>query len=230
MNPKFLLSCILLTSMLVGCNLTSSTMVPTTISTTAPTLEFVDSTPFQPISPTQSIILIPALPASIQQAVLDRASEVIALIKAKDLITLSNYVHPMDGLRFSPYAFVNATDQVFPADEVASLLADSTVYSWGTFSGSGAPIDITFTDYYSKFIYDVDFANAPQLALNHRLGMSTSLDNSHEFYPGAMIVEYYFPGFDPQFEGLDWRSLRLVFLEENNTWYLVCLIHDQWTT
>ena len=205
-------------------------MVPTTISNIAPTLEFVESTPIQTISVTQTIILIPALPASIQQAVLDRATEVIALIKAKDLITLSTYIHPMDGLRFSPYAFVNATDQVFSAEEVASLFADSAVYSWGTFSGSGTPIDINFADYYSKFIYDVDFANTHRLALNHRLGVSTSLDNSHEFYPGAMIVEYHFPGVDPQFEGLDWRSLRLVFLEENNTWYLVCLIHDQWTT
>jgi len=26
-----------------------------------------------------------------------------------------------------------------------------------------------------------------------------------------MVVEYHFPGIDPQYGGLDWRSLRLVF-------------------
>jgi hypothetical protein len=45
-----------------------------------------------------------------------------------------------------------------------------------------------------------------------------------------MIVEYYFPGFDLQLQGMDWRSLRLVFTLYDNTWYLVGIIHDQWTT
>jgi len=76
----------------------------------------------------------------------------------------------------------------------------------------------------------VDFANAPQIAINHRLGVSTTMDNAEKFYPEAMIVEYYFPGFDAQLEGMDWRSLRLVFQQDNSTWYLVGIIHDQWTT
>ncbi len=88
---------------------------------------------------------------------------------------------------------------------------------------------MSFLDYYSKFIYDEDFANAPQVAMNHRLSTGNSIDNSTEFYPGSMIVEYYFPGFDPQYGGMDWRSLRLVFSEYNSTWYLVGIIHDEWT-
>jgi hypothetical protein len=59
--------------------------------------------------------------------------------------------------------------------------------------------------------------------------VGNSIDNSQEYYPGARIVEYYFPGFDPQYAGMDWRSIRLVFMEENNIWYLVGIIHDQWT-
>jgi hypothetical protein len=45
-----------------------------------------------------------------------------------------------------------------------------------------------------------------------------------------MVVEYYFPGFDPQYEGMDWRSLRLIFLQDNDVWYLAGIVHDQWTT
>jgi hypothetical protein len=145
------------------------------------------------------------------------------------MVSLSNYVHPVNGVRFSPYAFVKDTDQVFPADKVSSLMADSKVYTWGTYDGSGEPIKLTFLDYYAKFVYDVDFTNAPQMALNHRLGVGNSIDNSSEFYPDAMIVEYYFPGFDLQYAGMDWRSLRLVFTEYNNIWYLAGIIHDQWT-
>ena len=42
-------------------------------------------------------------------------------------------------------------------------------------------------------------------------------------------MEYHFPGIDPKFEGMDWRSLRLVFEQKNCTWYLVGIIHAQWT-
>jgi hypothetical protein len=162
--------------------------------------------------------------------VLTRADEVMRALKDQDFISLSSYVHPVNGVRFSPYAFVRVTDLVFSAAGVASMLADSRVYTWGNYSGSGEAIDQSIPDYYAQFIYDVDFANAPQLALNLRLGVSTSIDNRIEFYPDAMMVEYHFPGFDPQYEGMDWRSLRLVFTEYNSIWYLAGIIHDQWTS
>jgi hypothetical protein len=28
---------------------------------------------------------------------------------------------------------------------------------------------------------------------------------------------------------MDWRSLRLVFMQDGGTWYLAGIIHDQWT-
>ena len=31
------------------------------------------------------------------------------------------------------------------------------------------------------------------------------------------------------FDGMDWKSLRLVFQEKDNIWYLVGIIHDGWT-
>ena len=40
---------------------------------------------------------------------------------------------------------------------------------------------------------------------------STLIDNSHDFYPNSIIVEYYLPGTDPSSGGMDWQSLRLVF-------------------
>ena len=230
MVNKFVFIVILLAGILTGCNLTSSIAAPTVISTIAPTLGFVEPTPLQPISPAQLIIIMTATPHTAQQAVLDRAADVIHLIKNQDMTTLAGYVHPQLGLRFSPYAFVRDTDNEIPPDGIAGLLTDPTVHPWGAYSGSGEPIDLTFVDYYSQFVYDLDFANAPEISLNHRLGVSTSMDNIFAFYRSSMFVEYYFPGFDPQFEGMDWRSLRLVFMQDNDTWYLVGIIHDQWTT
>jgi hypothetical protein len=225
---------LLLVFLLSSCNTASPATVDAVIPTSTPTIEFVQPTSTMSALPSPQPTTLPNSPSaksqSTQQLVLDRAFEVIAALKDQDWAALSGYVHPQMGLRFSPYAFVRDTDQVFPVDIIPNLLADKRLYTWGSFDGSGAPIDLSFAGYYSQFVYDVDFANPTQMALNDRLGVSNSLDNSAEFYPGAMIVEFHFPGFDPQYQGMDWRSLRLVFMEDNNTWYLVGIIHDQWTT
>lgn len=230
MSFKSFLISIFVLSLLSGCNLTASTSITTPLPTVAPTLEFSEPTQVQSSFPTQPGIVVTSTPLSSQQQILDLATAVINLLKAKDMAALSKYVHPLLGLRFSPYAYIKDSDQVFTADQVAGLMSDTMIYTWGNYDGTGEPIEMPFADYYPRFVYDEDFANAPQIALNHRLGVSSSLDNNQEFYPNAMIVEFYFPGFDPQYEGLDWRSLRLVFMNDNLNWYLAGIVHDQWTS
>ncbi|NJD60793.1 MAG: hypothetical protein C3F13_16965 [Anaerolineales bacterium] len=234
MRVKLFLSLLSFVFLMAGCKNASPSIAPTNVPANTPTLEFSLPIPATLVNPTASktpsVEKLTLTPVSDQQNVLDLAFEVINVIKADDSVALSQYVHPQMGLRFSPYSYVKDSDQVFTTQQVAGLLDDSTVYLWGNYDGSGEPINLTFADYYAKFIYDVDFADAPQLSLNHRLSTGNSIDNSQEYYPGSMIVEFYFPGFDPQYGGMDWRSLRLVFMQDDGTWYLAGLIHDQWTT
>jgi hypothetical protein len=232
MVNKTILILVLLAFSLVGCGITSRSVGPTETPSKIPTLEFSQPSTIPTLVPTlnQTPSIPPtAQPPSTLQIILDRAFLVISALKNKDMTTLSQYVHPQMGLRFSSYATVKDTDQVFSPAKVAGFMDDPTVYIWGNFDGSGQPISLTFADYYAKFVYDEDFANPPQLALNHRLGTGNSIDNSLEFYPGSLVVEFYFPGFDPQYSGMDWRSLRLVFMQQGNDWYLAGIIHDQWT-
>jgi hypothetical protein len=162
-----------------------------------------------------------------------RASEAIMALKDGDMDALSSLVHPDSGVRFSPYATVqdrDGGDLVFSAGEVPSLLTDSTVYNWGTYDGSGMPIELTFRQYYEEFVYDVDFVRPDVVGFNERVGQGNSIDNIASAYPDAVMVEYHFEGFDPEYAGMDWRSLRLVFEEKGGGWYLVGVVHDQWTT
>ncbi len=160
----------------------------------------------------------------------DAAAQAIKALKDYDLEALSKMVHPEKGVRFTPYAYVEADqDIVFTAPQIKEAGSDDKKYIWGSYDGSGEPIELTFEEYYKKFVYDADFANAKEIAYNETLGKGNSLDNSKEFYKDAFIVEYHFPGIDPQYQGLDWRSLRLVFEELEGSWYLVGIIHDQWT-
>ncbi len=162
-----------------------------------------------------------------------RAAEAVMALKDGDLDTLSTLVHPILGVRFSPYATVYpgpTGDPVFSADEIRGLMGDPSVYTWGAYDGSGLPIDATFAQYYEEFVYDVDFVRPDVVGFNQRVGQGSSIDNIPTVYPDGEVVEYHFEGFDPQYAGIDWRSLRLVFEEHNGAWYLVGIVHDEWTT
>ncbi|HEY0827812.1 MAG TPA: hypothetical protein VGE40_06940 [Bacilli bacterium] len=162
--------------------------------------------------------------------VADLAQEVILLIKDKNVEDLSIFVHPDKGVRFSPYGHVDVkTDRVYTAKELSKALSDAATYNWGSFDGSGEPIDLTFEQYYDKFIYDKDFAKPTEIAYDTVIGKGNTLINYDEVYPNTKMVEYHFPQFDKQYDGMDWESLRLIFEEKDGAWYLVAVIHDQWT-
>jgi hypothetical protein len=161
--------------------------------------------------------------------VLPLAERAIRALEAKDMVALAELVHPAAGLRFSPYSFVRPEDQVFSPDQLSSLITDTTTHNWGNYDGSGEPIELSFADYFDRFVYSKDFASAPQVSLDQRLGMGNTIDNSRDFYPEAVVVEYHIPGENPDYGGMDWQSLRLVFQQQDGAWYLAGIIHDEWT-
>jgi outer membrane murein-binding lipoprotein Lpp len=163
-------------------------------------------------------------------SILDTALDVIGLIKDQDMTALATHVHPDKGVRFSPYAYVNVqNDLVFTAQQVTTLLQNNQVYNWGEYDGSGDPIQLNFSDYYDRFIYDQDFAN-PHMIGNHVvIGTGNTINNIDQVYSAGTFIEFHFSGFDPQYAGMDWRSLNLVFEEVSGTWYLVGIVHNEWT-
>ena len=161
---------------------------------------------------------------SVSDPVAARAAEAIMALKDGDMEELSSLIHPSKGVRFSPYATVQTGaggDLVFSANQVRGLTTDPTVYHWGAYDGSGKPIDLTFPQYYDEFVYGVEFARPDVVGFDEAVGQGNSIDNIASAYPNGAMVEYHFEGFDPQYAGMDWRSLRLVFEEQDGSWYLV---------
>jgi hypothetical protein len=163
---------------------------------------------------------------------------ILEALARRDIQTLSGFVHPAKGVRFSPYGYVNVeSDLRFLPEALRELESDTTRKTWGAEDGSGEPIRLSFRDYYGRFVWNHDFREAPQVSVDERLGQGNSLHNIPEVYPGSHFVEYHFPGFDPQYEGMDWASLRFVFEEDEGQpalsgvegWFLIGIVHDQWT-
>lgn len=163
-------------------------------------------------------------------SLLSTVVEVVNLLKNEDMTNLSTHIHPSKGVRFSPYGYIDLqTSQLFNVSQVSALMTDTQIYTWGNYDGIGDPIELTFNDYYDKFIYDEDFANPHMIGNNHTIGTGNTINNIEEVFTNGVFVEFHFTGFDAQYEGMDWKSLRLVFEEDNGTWYLVGIVHDQWT-
>jgi hypothetical protein len=166
---------------------------------------------------------------TIDEAVAVRAGQMMWALKQKDTETLARLVHPDKGVRFSPYAFVRSEDIIAHAGQVPELMRDKSVRHWGEFDGTGDPINLTFDAYFQRFIYDVDFVRPHQIGFNRVVGRGNTINNLTAFYPDAVFIEYHLEGMDPKFDGLDWRSLRLVLEKYKGAWYLVGIVHDEWT-
>lgn len=172
-----------------------------------------------------------AQPVTARPSLEVRAREVIGALQSRDGARLASLVHPVKGVRFTPYPFVRLDhDLVLSREQVARAFMDTTRRTWGTADGSGAPITRRFGDYYRQFVYDVDFAAAPVVRSNQPPAKpGNSPGNIAQAYPGAQWVEFHFPMIDPQFEGMDWRSLWLVFERDGDDWMLTGIVHGSWT-
>lgn len=166
------------------------------------------------------------VPLTAEQA----ANKTMKALKHHDIKTLSTLVHPEKGVQFTPYTYIRLDkDMAFPGEELPFLASDENTYIWGEHDGSGEPIELTPSEYFRKFVYDHDYYNAEKIRWNEVMDHGSSIDNAREIYPNGQIVEYYFSGFEEKYDGLDWVSLRLVFEEYERSWYLVGVIHDQWS-
>lgn len=158
------------------------------------------------------------------------ANELMNAIKNKDEDTIAEYVHPMKGVRFTPYTTVSTEkDLIFNKENIKSFFKDESLYVWGNYDGIGDEIKLTPSQYYEKFIYSEDFLSAPEIGYNEVLSSGNMVENQFEVYTNAIVVEYYIPEINPEYGGIDWQSLRLVFEEYEGNWKLVGIIHNQWT-
>ncbi|QOR67053.1 hypothetical protein IM538_02450 [Cytobacillus suaedae] len=162
-------------------------------------------------------------------SVSETAQTILQLLKNKDMKELSTYVHPEHGLLFSPYVYVYPEDAIkLNVSEVESFFENQEKYEWGLHDGSGEPIGLTPSEYYEKFIYTHDYLTVDPI-IGEVQQRGNAINNIMEVFPKATVVEFHVEGTGEN-SGMDWGSLNLVFQEDDNgVFYLVAIVHDQWT-
>lgn len=176
--------------------------------------------------------------AQAKPALDSKAKETLSALKTKNFEKLASIIHPQKGIRFEPYSAENFDGASFSALEFKQILHSREKILWGTYDGSGEPIEATFNEYYQKFIYSHDFAALQPVDsvsmeywkknLKNSLSVYVPGNNWEKNYPDARVFYYSWP--DPEYgdgQG-SWGALALVFEMKNNEWYLSAIGHDQW--
>jgi len=155
--------------------------------------------------------------------------QVLIALQANNYDQLVDLIHPDKCLRLSPYSNLDDSNLVFCPEELGYLVSSEDNYTWGRYDGTGNPIVLDFPSYHQEFIYDADYLRPEMVGFNIEISSGNAINNIIDIYPNGVMIEYYFSGFDPQYGGMDWRNLRLVFIQDNQTWFLAAIIHGEWT-
>ena len=159
-------------------------------------------------------------------------NNILLTLKNKNYSAFANYIHPVSGIRFSPYGYVDTLSHLrFSRQKfIATAKEDNQdMIVWGEFDGTGDPIKMTLNNYMQRFVYDVDFVKPEKRTVNDFVGDGNSLNNLSSVYKDCDFTESYFSGFKKEYAGMDWKSLRLVFKERSGRFFLVGIVHDEWT-
>lgn len=164
-----------------------------------------------------------------QDSIKATGRQVLVFLKEKNYDELSKYFSS-EGVVFSPYGFIDTahTKKLTPEDFLESI-AKKWVLTWGNFDGTGEPIKLSVPSYLKKFVYNADYLNAEAVGYDALMKQGNSSNNLKELYPNHHFIDYHFSGFEQKNNGMDWTSLRLVFEKEDGQYFLVAIIHDQWT-
>ena len=157
------------------------------------------------------------------------AFQVASTIKSGDYDKLSDFVHPDYGIVFSPYATVSlSSNRWFTADQVADFDKNSEQYVWGLTNDGGEPMQMSVSDYFSRYVFNYDYTLAPLVGINYIVRSGNSVENIMDAFPGSQFVDLCYPG-SSESENQDWSTLRLVFENYNGQLMLTAIIHSEYT-
>lgn len=166
---------------------------------------------------------------SLSDTIAATARQALIFIKDKNYKELVNYF-ASEGVTFVPYGFIDtAKHKKLSREDFLEAINKKWVLTWGSYDGTGEPIKLTVNQYLAKFVYNADYLNAEADAFDTVINQGNSINNIQKIYPNHHFIDYHFSGFEQQSKGMDWTSLRMVFTKEDGQYFIVAIIHDQWT-
>ncbi|PKG35484.1 hypothetical protein [Psychrobacter sp. Sarcosine-3u-12] len=164
-----------------------------------------------------------------QQTLRQQALRIQRALANNDFSRITDDIHPTRGVRFSMYAYVRPeTDKTFSREQYAQYLQQSKIrFTWGELDGTGDPLVIPLPEYLDTWV-DAKKYNDSAVSINEFRRNGNTINNLKKIYQKSDVVEFYYKGSE-DYDGMDWRVLRLVFDNYQGKRYLVAIVNDQWT-
>lgn len=219
LNTKFKLLPLLMISILVSCNESSSNSVHDVVA------EMEQETVNEAVIDSNSIEIESNIPTD----PILFANMVAGKIESKSFEDWSSFSNQK--IFFSPYAYVDTSSIVkISTDELDEVFASGNKQVWGVQDGTGDPIKLTFDEYLDRFINDfslMDTSEVSYMLVKKPKTYGNEVHNIQELYPEAIFVEVHKSADDDM--GMNWRSLILVLQNDNGELKLLGIVHNEWT-
>ncbi len=169
----------------------------------------------------------PLDPEAARRSAQDIVAAVLDALVRKDFMKLASFVRE-EGLTVSPYVMIDGGDVRLSRAEVENCATSPQVRHWGEKDGTGDPIVLTCGRYFDEFLRNVDYRQADEVLYNEPRQRGNEINNNHEFAPDGIVVELHIRGTRDLME-MDWKSLRLIFRNDDQGLSLIAITRDVWT-
>ncbi len=166
----------------------------------------------------------------LESELINASAEIFSYLQNEDFAKLAEKVDPVEGITFSLFAdFGNANGY---GGKYVNLSKDEIVSSadlqfvWG-YDDSDKVFEMTLREYIQEILLKLygKVNSYETITFNEQeYGYGGVFNTIHENYPDAKYVEY----FSALEEGnvYSYQSIRFVFQERNNIWYLIGIARD----
>ena len=180
-------------------------------------------------NPSTGTSSIPVVSDMSQQTLKQQAMRIQRALANNDFSRITNDIHPTRGVRFSMYAYVHVDkDKVFSREQFAQYLQQSKIrFTWGEKDGTGDLLITPLPTYLQTWVDAKQFNNA-RIKINEFESRGNMINNVKDIYPNSDVVDFYYKG-TTEYDGMDWRGMRLVFDDYQGKRYLVGIVNDRWT-
>jgi len=158
----------------------------------------------------------------------EQAIEILQAIHNRNLDVLSSHVHTEKGLLVSPNFSVMDDTVRFEKNELPTLIDSDTTYLWG-YGEANTEIQLTPADYFDTHLQVERFFESDEVFVDTQNQEVDPSNYLKTVFPDSKIVEFYRAGTE-QYSGMDWKSLNLVFeQDEEGAWRLVAIVNNLFT-
>jgi hypothetical protein len=171
-----------------------------------------------------SIMQVICLRCNSQKIPIDTINQVVRLIQGGNYQDLINkYFSNVGEIRFVPHSFLSNTDLKLAKQEILEKWVKTDIFHWGTFEGSGFPIDLSIKEYFENFI--TLNPNTPnRIAINKRIIELDGSDNVYREYANETVVDIVENYDSPN----EWQGVKVVFHYNEGAWRIICLVFSRY--